>query len=204
METFRQFLCFPMFATSIWLLWVLGLQTGSDAIIQSLGLMLLIFTATWLMRQVGSFPRVFRLAFGVFIIIGILFLAREIVSEQGQEDASLPWETFSLIALESYRAAGRPVFVDVTAAWCISCMVNEKVVLETDATRDLFAKSNVVLMKADWTKQDKEITNYLQSFAREGVPLYVFYGKQAEPVVLPQVLTFGIVKEAVASELKGL
>jgi thiol:disulfide interchange protein DsbD len=113
----------------------------------------------------------------------------------GDEAAVVEWEPWSAAAVEEQRIAGRPVFVDFTAAWCISCQVNERVVLETPSVRRAFAERHVALLKADWTRRDPAITDALASFGRSGVPLYVYYpaDSAAQPVVLPALLTPAIV-----------
>ncbi|HUG40667.1 MAG TPA: thioredoxin family protein, partial [Longimicrobiales bacterium] len=118
----------------------------------------------------------------------------------GSAEAALGWETFSDAAVSAHRAQGRPVFVDFTAAWCISCQVNERVALHTRAVRDAFAAADVALLQADWTRRDPAITRALASFGRSGVPLYVLYPADpaAEPVLLPSLLTPGVVLDALA------
>jgi thiol:disulfide interchange protein len=109
------------------------------------------------------------------------------------------WEPFSPQRLAELRAGGTPVFVNMTAAWCITCLANERVVLSTDAVRDAFAQHGVAYLKGDWTQHDAAITAYLARFGRNGVPLYVLYPRGGgEPRVLPQVLTPGLVLAALA------
>jgi thiol:disulfide interchange protein len=111
---------------------------------------------------------------------------------------ALQWEPFSQEAIAVHRQEGRPVFVDFTAAWCISCQVNERVALQTTAVRRAFAERDVALLKADWTRRDPEITRALAAFGRVGVPLYVLYpaDPSAEPRILPELLTQRIMLEA--------
>ena len=108
----------------------------------------------------------------------------------------IPWRAYSRAALDELRAAGTPVFVDFTAAWCLTCKVNEHVVFSSQEVRDAFAARDVAMLRADWTSRDDEITRALASFGRSGVPLYVLYGAGVEPVVLPSVLTRGVVLDA--------
>ena len=106
-------------------------------------------------------------------------------------------EAYSAARLASYRAAGRPVFVDATAAWCITCLVNEEAVLSKDTVKSSFAAKNVVYMVADWTNQNPEITALLKENGRSGVPMYLYYAPGSDkPVVLPQILTDAIVTAA--------
>jgi thiol:disulfide interchange protein DsbD len=104
---------------------------------------------------------------------------------------------FSPIRLADLRAAHRPAFVDMTAAWCVTCLVNERVALERPAVRDAFAARGVTTLVGDWTRQDAAITAYLRAHGRDGVPLYVFYPAQGQPVVLPQTLTESLVLRAI-------
>ena len=113
------------------------------------------------------------------------------------------WEGFTRAKLEDYLKGNDPIFVNMTAAWCITCKVNEKVALAIDSTREIFEKNNVRYLKGDWTNQNPEITNFLEEYGRSGVPIYVYYGPRMksgarpEPVVLPQILTPGIVQDTI-------
>ena len=107
-------------------------------------------------------------------------------------------EPFSVARLDSLRAQGRPVFVDMTAAWCFTCLVNERVALSPQPVRDAFARRNVAYLKGDWTRQDPQITAFLREHGRDGVPLYVFYpAGNGTPAVLPQILTPSTVLDTV-------
>ena len=98
-------------------------------------------------------------------------------------------EPFSAVRLAALRADGQPVFVNMTAAWCVTCLVNERVAISTNAVQRAFADHHVVYLKGDWTRQDPAITNYLRENGRDGVPLYVYYPPRGQPDVLPQILT---------------
>jgi thiol:disulfide interchange protein DsbD len=206
METFKQVLAFPMFAVAIWLVWVFGLQTGMGGAARLLFGLLLLALAGWL---IGRWPAIAvsartrwatrALAMGAVIVA----LAAGVTATRGEtplpaggdQAAAMEWKPWSAAAVQEHRNAGRPVFVDFTAAWCISCQVNERVALETPSVRRAFAERNVALLKADWTRRDPAITGALSSFGRSGVPLYVYYPADpaAEPVVLPALLTPTIV-----------
>jgi thiol:disulfide interchange protein len=209
METFKQVLAFPMFGVAIWLVWVFGLQTGMGGATRLLfGLLLLAF-AGWL---IGRWPAVAittqkrlvtralaGLALILAVVSGVAATNSEPAPAADVTDAkAAKWETWSAATVEEHRNAGRPVFVDFTAAWCISCQVNERVALETPSVQKAFTERNVALLKADWTRRDAEITNALASFGRSGVPLYVYYpaDRAAEPVVLPAILTPALVLDA--------
>ncbi len=207
METFKQFLAFPMFAVAIWLVWVFGLQVGIGGAARLLFGLLLLAVAAWLVGRwpATAIPRRSRiLTRGLALLAlatAVMAAARgvrhvEPVLSDGATEAS--WAPFSPEAISAGRAAGRPVFVDFTAAWCISCQVNERVALGTEPVRRAFAAANVSLIRADWTRRDPEITRALAEFGRVGVPLYVLYPADgsAEPIVLPQLLTPGIVLDA--------
>ena len=106
------------------------------------------------------------------------------------------WQPYSRTALAELGAKGTPVFVDFTAAWCVTCQVNKKVVLETRAVQEAFAGKKVALMRADWTRRDPEITAALAAFGRNGVPVYALYAPGKAPVLLPELLTERIVLDA--------
>jgi len=117
---------------------------------------------------------------------------------ESTEAASSNWTAFSPSTVEDLRSQGRPVFVDFTAAWCLTCQVNKKTVLSTETVQDAFADKNVALVRADWTNRDPQITKALRSHGRSGVPVYVLYpGDGSGPTLLPEVLTQDIVLNAV-------
>jgi len=121
-------------------------------------------------------------------------------------DAGLRWQTFSRAKIEELRTQGKPIFVDVTAAWCITCKVNERVVLTDPAVRKAFSDGDVAAIRADWTRQDAGITRMLEANGRAGVPLYLFYprpgttGERRPPIVLPQILTAETVLRTISME----
>ena len=189
----RQFLGFPMLASVIWLLWVLLQQWGPAPLVPLLGLMLCVALGMWV---VGVFQHKGWFRMGTWLLVAVVGLSALVywgvspkVSAPVEATAFAP---FSEAALQAAREAGKPVFVDVTAAWCLTCQVNKKTVLETDKAQALFAKHGVVLLRADWTTQDQRITAYLATFGRSGVPMYVYYAPGKEGVVLPEVLRLGV------------
>ena len=213
METFKQVLAFPMFAVAIWLIWVFGLQTGIGGAANLLfGLLLLAFAGwligRWPAQVISTRQRLATRALAACGMIGALAAGVAAINAEtslpagGAQAAAVEWETWSAAAVEEHRNAGRAVFVDFTAAWCISCQVNERVALETPSVRRAFVEQDVALLKADWTLRDSAITDALASFGRSGVPLYVFYpaGPAAEPVILPALLTPKIVLETLEKE----
>ncbi|HEY8515311.1 MAG TPA: thioredoxin family protein [Candidatus Binatia bacterium] len=215
LETFKQAMAFPLLATVVWLVWVLGLQAGVDAILGVLIGLLLLTVGLWVRaRFAGLAQRNRRLALAVSVVLGFAGLATALALRDGVGGAAAVaadergaehdlygnvWQPWSEAAVERLLASGTPVFVDFTAAWCLTCKVNEHVVFSSQEVRDAFAERGVALLRADWTSRDDTITRALASFGRSGVPLYVLYPESgAEPVILPSVLTRGIVLDALA------
>lgn len=211
METFRQLLAFPMFASACWLLWVLSQQISHMGQLFALLGMLTIALGFWLVNRqpARKWGRLIVL-FLAFLSFGFAFSTFFTVqqdeaqtAEQLALEAEDNWEGFTRAKLDDYLKGSDPVFVNMTAAWCITCKVNEKVALAIDSTRDIFEKNNVRYLKGDWTNQNPEITNFLEEYGRSGVPIYVYYGPRMEsgarpePVVLPQILTPGIVEDTI-------
>ena len=207
METSRQLLAFPLFATALWLVWVFGQQTGVDGAGYLLAAFLLIALGAWMLWR---WPR--TSASGRSYVLSrtgaaIMILAALAVGLRGTRSQPGPatdesWQPFSAARVVELQASGRPVFIDFTAAWCLTCKVNERVVLETEAIEEAFRRRDVVLLKADWTRQDPEITRALEAFGRTGVPLYVLYtgATDAPPIILPTILT----KETLLEALEGI
>ncbi len=202
MDRLRQFLAFPMYASAVWMIWVLTQQTGADGVIYALGGMILIAFAVWLLRIGSGASPATWLRRGLAAVAVLLAFAAALKLEDGPATAASAsggaaagvnfdgWERFSRDRLNQAVAAGRPVFVDFTAAWCITCLVNERIALETPTTRHAFGQAGVVKLKGDWTNRDAEITSLLKELGRAGVPLYLFWAPGADrPKILPQVLT---------------
>ena len=207
METLKQVLAFPMFATVIWLTWVFGQQTGIGGATYLLSALLLVTAAGWMVGRwqrtdlrSGIVARVVSLAMwaGAFALV-----AQGAAQEPPPMAVGDGWIPFAQEEVERTLARGQPVFVDFTAAWCLTCQVNERVVLGTETVRGAFRDRNVALFKADWTRQDPEITSALEALGRSGVPVYVLYRgvSDAEPHLLPAILTEQIVLDALAKVL---
>lgn len=204
MLRFKQFLAFPMFATIAWLLWVLQQQTGSLGIIMGFCTVFLVALSVWgVATSSARASRLFWWAVMLTVIISsqtmppqTVRLMPEIMMDSN--DNAKP-ESFSLARISELNAAGKNVFVDATAAWCLTCKINERLVLHTQAVQTLFAKNNVTMMVADWTQRDDTITQFLASYNRSGVPFYVYYPAQGAPVVLPSVLTYKAIESAILS-----
>jgi thiol:disulfide interchange protein len=191
METFRHILSVPMWLTALALAWVLGRQAGVDGLTLGLGAALLAGFALW----IGGRRQARGLAFG-WVALGALAVAtvggatlvsrapaRAVVSEAGSE-------AFTEARLDALRKQGRPVFVYFTADWCLTCKVNEKIAIDTDATRKSFADHKVAVLVGDWTNGDPVMGRFIEAHNRAGVPLYLYYAPgAAQPQVLPQVLT---------------
>lgn len=209
METLRQGLAFPMIAAAAWLLWVLTVQTGAAGLALGLSGMLLLAFGLWIRERtlLGSpLPRhggalAAALGLGAALWLGLSTAGLETSAARpgaGDGQGALAAEPYSAARLAAVRAEGRPVLVNLTAAWCITCLVNERVALATEATAALFAERGVIYLKGDWTNRDPAITEYLAGFGRSGVPLYVYYAPGREPQVLPQILTPGSVRQVIA------
>lgn len=195
MLTLRQFLAFPVYLTVVWLLWVLGLEAGANGVAIAMLAMVAAGFCIFLLHRKTFFLRVLALLLAIGIVTGILHYVQAMPVKSAVSTAS---NNFSREKLADLRAQGKAVFVDATADWCITCKVNEKVALNRDEVRDEFEKRGIVTLVADWTHGEMDITEYLQSFSRSGVPLYVYYPPNgATPKVLPQILTPSIVLEAI-------
>jgi len=194
METLKEVLAFPLYATAVWLLWVAGKQSGVDTMAAALAGLVLLALGLWLYS--GS-------ALRKTLAIASIALALGLATVRGQDtraDASLREGTvaWSPSALEELRNAGSPVFVDVTADWCITCIANEQAVLFTEEMTAEFQTSGVIYMVANWTDYDEDIGEFVRSHRRNGIPLYVMYpatGK-GDPFILPQLLTTAMMREA--------
>jgi thiol:disulfide interchange protein DsbD len=202
MQTFRQAMAFPMFATVIWLLWVLGQQTGIDG---ASSLLALLLTVAWLVWALGLSGRT-RWVLSGLALVALLWLGsswlplalREAPADQPSATAretnqaaaganASTWQPWSEAALQAQLAAGRPVFVDFTAAWCVTCQYNKITTLADAHVLADFAARQVVLMRADWTRRDPAITQALTALGRSGVPVYALYAPGRAPVLLSEL-----------------
>jgi thiol:disulfide interchange protein DsbD len=201
----RQAFAFPMYGAAVWFVWVLARQSGVDAGAAALGGMVALAFALWLYGAT-RFPSSFvRLAGGVgaaLVVVAAVAVGHAGI-RHGQPAAAtgVAWTPYSAERLQALRAGGKPVFVNLTASWCITCLVNERVALSDGSVDAAFRQAGITYLKGDWTSQDERITALLTQFGRSGVPLYVFYpaGADSRPVVLPQLLTPGIVLEAIGT-----
>ena len=189
MATLRQILAFPMYGAAAWLVWVVSQQTGPAGVLSAgVGLVAVGFAAwaTGLAQQSSGWSR--RSSYAAAALGGVAAVALLTVQTAASTD---PSEPFTPARLAELRQQGRPVFVNMTAAWCLSCLVNERLALSPTAVRRAFAAAHVAYLKGDWTRRDPAISTYLRDHDRDGVPLYVFYAPGQAPVVLPQLLSEG-------------
>jgi thiol:disulfide interchange protein len=205
MLTFKQVLAFPMYGAAAWLVWVLAQQAGTIGLAAVLAAMIALAFGAWAWsasrnagrgwRGVGAGAAFLGL---VLAITGVVFAQGEAASGTVPSSGLLRAEAYTPSRLAELRKENRPVFVDATAAWCITCLVNEKVALSSPAVADAFARTHTAYLVADWTKRDADITALLSAHGRSGVPLYLFYKPGAsDPDVLPQILTTDAVLAAV-------
>lgn len=210
MERLKEFLAFPMFATSAWLIWVLSVQAGPDAVGTLLAALLLLAFGLWLLEigkrddgRGGALMAALGMALAIAAVLGAFALsgagdrAGQGRAAVAYDTGSLPSHPFERSRLREARDAGRGVLVNMTAAWCITCKVNERVALRGDKLRRVMEQRDILYLLGDWTARDDAITAYLAEFGRSGVPLYVFYPEHADPIVLPQLLTESMVLEAI-------
>jgi thiol:disulfide interchange protein len=208
MSIFRQLLAFPMFGTALWLAWVLSFQTSPGGLIVLLGAALLLAFALWLVGEIQQAGRAssgwIAWAVTLLAIVALAILVPQVGSGNATspraEATSIPSQSYSVARLQTLRGENRGVFVDATAAWCVTCLVNEKVALDNARVRSAFAERHIAFLVADWTNREPEVTALLQAHARSGVPLYLYYAPGApDAAVLPQILTADTVLDAITS-----
>ncbi|MGD0891276.1 MAG: thioredoxin family protein [Terracidiphilus sp.] len=215
MEVLRQAVAVPIFATVIWLAWSLTSGYGAGLLVSLLCSLLLLAVAGWFL---GRWPsKRWATTVAALLVLGVIAVSvvapKKLAAtpESSAVNGSLAgtaarggWEPWTAEAVSRYQAQGRPVFVDFTASWCLSCQVNERVALQQPQVQQAFKDANVALLKADWTRGDDAITRALTAMGRSGVPAYALYvpGENA-PQLLPEALTPGIVTDALARLPKG-
>jgi thiol:disulfide interchange protein DsbD len=208
MERFKQIMAFPMFATCVWLLWVMAQQVDANALAVFLFGLVALGMAAWALGIAQRGARLYRwlalasvaaTAWTIFGLAGI-----DVVQSSAQAATARPagahadWAPWTPGAVQAQLTAGKPVFVDFTAAWCVTCQANKKLVLHREGIEKAFADRGVVKMKADWTSRDATITQELARYGRNGVPLYVLYDKAGKATVLPEILSENDVLGALA------
>ncbi len=215
----RQLLAFPLFATVAWLVWVFAQQAGSVGLLGLLAALVLVAFGTWALGSRDLLGAAWRrsavalagasLAGAIAIVVATTHARASLAAVgaspagsagvAGAASTTKAFEPFAPARLASLRAAGRPVLVDMSAAWCITCQVNEAVALDRPEVVHRLAALNAVEMRGDWTNGDPQITAFLQRFGRSGVPLYVYYAADGSAHVLPQLLTPAIVLSSLAT-----
>jgi thiol:disulfide interchange protein DsbD len=212
MDTLKQVFAFPIYASAAWLLWVLSHETSSFGLGAALAGTVLIGLAAWAYQKSnsssggGKVTVLFTAAASLLlaIILPVRFAdvaaAAAAPGEPAQSKAGADeWQPYSAARVAELTAAGRPLLVNFTASWCLTCLVNERNAFSDSAVQEIFRDKKVTLMKGDWTNRDPAITHALAAFGRAGVPLYVVYNSKpgsTEPLVLPQLLTAGVVQSA--------
>jgi thiol:disulfide interchange protein len=205
MDGFKQFLAFPLYAAAVWLLWVLGNQTGVNGMAAVTGGCVLLALGLWCWEhaKLHRRPLPLRLLGVLICVLALLVLRSPLLDERpvARTDSTGAWEDYSPARLEELRAAGTPVFVNVTADWCITCLANERIALSSEEVLAAFRDRGIVYLKGDWTNSDPELTALLQAHGRSGVPLYLLYPATAgaPATLLPQLLTPSIVLEFINS-----
>jgi len=209
METLRQALAFPMLAVAIWLLWVLGLQVGMGGAAAVLTALLGFSLGAWMLHRAPPASVATATQKGArFAGVALLLLSTvwgigrfTVDGEAAEGSVVVTWEPFTESVIDDHRAAGRTVFVDFTAAWCITCQVNKRVALTDNDVKQAFLDRGIALVQADWTRRDDTIARELEALGRNGVPVYAIYpaDPSAPPRLLPNVLTPGIVLDALSS-----
>jgi thiol:disulfide interchange protein DsbD len=213
MDTLKQVFAFPIYASAAWLVWVLAQQTSSLGLGAALAGTILIALAAWAYQKSKSSSaggRVAALATAALavllaVMLPVQFAAVASGASAGGARAADEWQPYDAAQVAKLNADGRPLLVNFTASWCLTCLVNERNAFADAAVREVFRSKGVTLMKGDWTNRDPAITQALAAFGRAGVPLYVVYNSKpgsTEPIILPQLLTSGIVQTAFADTPK--
>ncbi len=216
MDTLKQVFAFPIYASAAWLLWVLAQQTSPLGLGAALAGALLVALAAWAYQKSKSSSSAGRAAALAVATLSVLLavvlpvhfagVAAAAPGVAGGARADDAWQPYDAAQVARLNAEGRPLLVNFTASWCLTCLVNERNAFADSAVQDVFRKRGVTLMKGDWTNRDPAITRALAAFGRAGVPLYVVYNGtpgSSAPVVLPQLLTAGIVQGAFAGAPAG-
>jgi thiol:disulfide interchange protein DsbD len=203
MAHLKQALAFPMYGSAAWLAWVLAQQAGTPALAVALAAALLLAFAAWLFnltQRAGHRPATGAAVATALVALvgGALALDRLDPSVQAPQAAAAGWEPYSPARLQALRAQGKPVFVNLTADWCLTCLVNERIALGTDEVESAFTQAGITRLKGDWTRRDERITRLLAEHGRSGVPLYLYFpaGTDSPVQVLPQLLSPALVLAA--------
>lgn len=194
MQHLKEFMAFPMFATAAWLWWVLQMQVGANFGLQCLLALIILSFSVWLSKR-GHGPVWHGMA-ALFFIATLLWLFHDLRQTQPHAASradSAVWQNYSPEKVQN-ALSQQAVFIDFTAAWCITCQVNKIRVLNTTVVQQMMKSQNVLLLRADWTDRDPMITEALKAYGRNSVPLYVYYSKDGDAQVLPELLTTSMIK----------
>lgn len=203
MNTLRRLLAFPMFATVAWLVWVLGQQSGIDGAGTLLALLVCMAAIVWALTLRGRTRLVIATLMVAFTAVLAAAIGRNVL--QTVEPARLAstaaerWQPWSAARVAELTGAGQPVFIDFTAAWCVTCQYNKKATLADAEVLADFDSKKVAMLRADWTRRDPAITAALTALGRSGVPLYVLQAPGKAPVVLTEILGKDEVRAALAA-----
>jgi len=191
MQTLKQIMAFPMWASALWLAWVLSSQVDMQSVFAVLLGALLIALGLWLMEKTQNSASILRrltLIFSLGLMIFSIWLL-PIASDNNSPSLKNEENAFSVQKLNSLRSEQKMVFLNFTADWCITCKVNEAIALNQDKVKKVLDEKNIIYLKADWTRKDPEIASMLASYGRTGVPLYLLFPSQGDPIILPELLT---------------
>ena len=200
MDTFRRLMAFPMFATVVWLVWVLGQQSGIDGAGSLLALLVTLSWVVWSLT-LASRPKAVLVTVSLAMLAWLTHAIGPYVLKPADPVAITSaerWQAWVPGRVEQLIATGQPVFVDFTAAWCVTCQVNKKTTLTDAQVLADFDAKRVATLKADWTRRDPAITAALAQLGRNGVPLYVIYKPGVAPVLLSELLTVDQVRKELA------
>ncbi|WP_240652727.1 protein-disulfide reductase DsbD family protein [Rheinheimera riviphila] len=216
MEQLKHWLAIPLYLSAVWLLWVYGRQTSIDALALALLGLVALAVACWqwglvqVAKQQGNKTLLKQVIALIALLLALLSISQpelpatsaqskdgSAVSQSNSEQGAA--EAWSAVRLQELRAQGKPVLVNMTADWCITCLVNERVALNTEQSKDAMQQYQLSYLKGDWTKQDPAISAYLKQYGRDGVPLYVLYFPGQDGQVLPQILTPNTLSEVLAA-----
>jgi len=191
MQTLKQIMAFPMWASALWLAWVLSSQVDMQSVFAVLLGALLIALGFWLLEKTQNSASILRrvtLIFSLGLMIFSIWLL-PITSDNNSPNLKNEENAFSVQKLNSLRSEQKMVFLNFTADWCITCKVNEAIALNQDKVEKVLDEKNIIYLKADWTRKDPEIASMLASYGRTGVPLYLLFPSQGDPIILPELLT---------------